>query len=166
MAPGRVAVVARQTGGGHRLGDRGVETEAENSRKEETPEPGQDDANKEVSYSGARPLEATRSNMPDSRPSENQHRITEGVEAVAFFHCLFVRVQDEIAAGEGRDQHNECRAGKVEVGHHRIHRVESMAGQDEEVHPPLKGIYQPIPLPSYLASLTIAHVTMESGHRG
>ena len=48
--------------------------------------------------------------------SEDEHAVAVGEEAVFFGDGLAVGLEDEVAGGEGGDEHDERALGKVEVG--------------------------------------------------
>src|SRR5690349_16337373 len=66
---------------------------------------------------------------------EYQHGIAKAVEAVALADGLVVGPQDEVAAREGGDQHEQGGAGEMEVGYHRVYEPEVCARYDVEVGP-------------------------------
>lgn len=72
------------------------------------------------------------SGQPD-RPqdvSKDQHGVTEGVEAVALAFGDLVGVEDRFSAGEGAHQHQQSRAGQVEIGDQRIDGLELETRED------------------------------------
>src|SRR5437773_2301447 len=68
---------------------------------------------------------------PASRaPLQQQTRVAVGVEAIARAHRVRVRLQDQLATRERRDQDEERRARQVEVRQERVHDTEAKARRD------------------------------------
>ena len=61
----------------------------------------------------------------------NEHRITEGEEAVFFLYCGVVGVQYVFSACQSTYQHNEGAFGQVEIGYEAVDRLEAVARVDE-----------------------------------
>lgn len=65
--------------------------------------------------------------------SHDQHAVTITVESVAFFDGLGVGAHDEIAAGEGADEHDEAGLGQVKIREQGIHHTKFIRRVDENV---------------------------------
>src|SRR6185503_18760503 len=72
-------------------------------------------------------------NTKGSCISENQHRIAVAEETVALADGFGVGRQNEFAAGEGADQHNQGRARKMEIGEERVDHFEFAGRMDEDI---------------------------------
>ena len=73
--------------------------------------------------------------------SAQEHGVAEGEEAVAHLHGLLVRGEDVLAAGEGRNQHDESALRQVEIRHQGVHAFESVTRVDEDVGPAGLGVH-------------------------
>jgi hypothetical protein len=62
----------------------------------------------------------------------DEHAVAVGVEAVAFADGFLVGGEDEFAAGEGADEHEERGTGEVEIGEERAGLLEFVGGVDED----------------------------------
>ena len=67
--------------------------------------------------------------------SRDEHRISEGEEAVAFLHGNVVGIQDLFAVCKCGDEHDERAFRQMEVCNERIHSFEFVAGIDENIRP-------------------------------
>ena len=67
--------------------------------------------------------------------SRDEHRISEGEEAVAFLHGNVVGIQDLFAVCKCGDEHDERAFRQMEVCNERIHSFEFVAGIDENICP-------------------------------
>lgn len=74
------------------------------------------------------------------RSGQDEHGVAEAVEAVAFGNGLAVGLEREFGAGEGADQHEECRTGKVEVRDEDVDDAEGIAGEDAQFGPAFVGL--------------------------
>ena len=64
---------------------------------------------------------------------DDEHAVAVGVEAVFFFDGFGVGFHDELAGGEGGDEHHESAAGEVKVGLKGVDGFELVGGVDEDV---------------------------------
>ena len=64
-----------------------------------------------------------------------EHGVAEGEEAVLLFDGGLVGAEDEVAAGEGADEHDEGGFWQVEVGDDGVDDLEVVAGVDEDASP-------------------------------
>lgn len=67
------------------------------------------------------------------RCSKKQHGIAEGEEAVLLLNSDFIRLADEVAPGEGGDEHEQSGTGQVEVGNKGVYGHEAVARVDIQV---------------------------------
>src|SRR5712672_625646 len=63
----------------------------------------------------------------------DQHRVAVAEETVALAHRLPVGGEDSIETRERGHQHEERRAGQVEVGEEPVHGAKAVARRDEEI---------------------------------
>src|ERR1039457_645334 len=82
------------------------------------------------SVAGAHGKYLTQSSRPCTESSHNKHRITVTKEAIAFADGRGVGGQNQLAPSglvgrsEGADEHQQCRAGEMEIGEERVHDFE------------------------------------------
>src|SRR5207245_9809330 len=74
-----------------------------------------------------------RGNLWFQPRSRDEHGVTVGVEEVSLPDRGLVGGEDVFAAGEGADEHQEGRAGEVEVRQQGVRRMELEAWRDEDV---------------------------------
>src|SRR3989441_3836171 len=72
------------------------------------------------------------------RASQDQHRVAVGVEAIAGADRVAVRLHDQLAPGERRDQRQEGRARQMEVRQERVHHPKPVARGDEDPRGPVE----------------------------
>ena len=65
----------------------------------------------------------------------DEHGVAEGEEAVLLFDGCLVGAEDEVAAGEGADEHDQGGFWQVEVGDDGVDDLEVVAGVDEDTGP-------------------------------
>ena len=63
--------------------------------------------------------------------SFDEHRVSEAEEAVLFLYSFAVNVQRRLAPHEGADKHQQSALRQVEIGNQGIHRLNFLAGIDE-----------------------------------
>src|SRR5215210_5640761 len=71
--------------------------------------------------------------LPPPPAVEEEHRISERVEAVAFAYRRSVRLPHQFLASEAHHHCQERRAREVEVRQQRVHGPPAVAGIDEEL---------------------------------
>src|SRR5437868_6538195 len=73
--------------------------------------------------------------------SYDRHRVAVRVEAITLGDRLIVGAHREVVSGERRDEHDQRGAGKVEVGHERIHRTQPSGWTDEDTRLSVAGAH-------------------------
>src|SRR4030042_2459921 len=63
---------------------------------------------------------------------EDQHGVAIAVKTVSFFNGFLIDSQDKVSACKSRNQHDQRRFGKMEVGHQSIYHPERVGWMDEK----------------------------------
>lgn len=72
-------------------------------------------------------------NFWTARPSQNQHGVSITIESILGLDRLPIDGTQSIQPGEGRHQHEQGRAGKMEIGQQGIDDAEPVTREDEQV---------------------------------
>src|SRR5690554_3376757 len=62
-----------------------------------------------------------------------EHGVTVTEKPVTLLYRLAISRHNVFIAGESTDQHDQRRLGQMEIGHHRVHCLEAVAGIDEDI---------------------------------
>ena len=74
----------------------------------------------------------------------DEHRISEGEEAVFVLHRGVVGVHDDLLARKSGDEHDERAFGEVEIGDERIDCFEFITGINEDACVVTHGMYDAV----------------------
>ena len=70
---------------------------------------------------------------PMAPASQDQHRVTVTVKAIAFTNRVPIRFEDELAPGERADEDEEARAWQVKIREQRVNTQKSISRLDEDL---------------------------------
>ena len=73
-----------------------------------------------------------------------KHRIPEAEKAILHLYGGAVGGENIVPIIEGADQHQQCALGQMEVGNQSIHRLEAIAGIDENAGVAADGVHDAV----------------------